>query len=417
MSDVEKRDLSLGECGLFTAEQVERLHDRWVRTLEELLALGASGAWRRLVAELFGLDLAGFDALFGQACAMAPGVAAAAGTVPEPRSMGCLRPTSPPTVAALPVAIAEVSLPAQANLIARLAPVRDQGGRGTCVAFGSAAVREFLTGRRDVDLSEQFLYWACKERDGHPGPGTLVSVGFECLLTDGVCLEDQWPYNPEGTDDEGQGPPPPGAVDAATRHTLAEAHCLVSNPDGPVSVEPFKAYLGGQAPRPITFGVPLFDSFFNQATWRTGRVPMPFPGEGLRGGHAMCMAGYQDDDEAPGGGFFLVRNSWGEGWAAECACGAGHALQPYQYIEEYCWEAYTGTAEPLAEERPDAEQRPQAAEVQTGQAFCGACGKRLTTALDQAGRCTHPGCAQILCNTCWTVRRLRRCRAHGGASE
>ena len=33
------------------------------------------------------------------------------------------------------------------------------------------------------------------------------------------------------------------------------------------------------------------------------------------GGHAMCMVGYQDDADVPGGGYFLVRNSWGTAWA------------------------------------------------------------------------------------------------------
>ena len=59
---------------------------------------------------------------------------------------------------------------------------------------------------------------------------------------------------------------------------------------------------------------------------------MPLPGEDTRGGHAMCMVGYQDDAAAPGGGFFIVRNSWGEGWAYACDYGAGHALIPYDYI-------------------------------------------------------------------------------------
>ena len=49
----------------------------------------------------------------------------------------------------------------------------------------------------------------------------------------------------------------------------------------------------------------------------------------------------------PGGGVFLVRNSWGTGWAKNNpvanhdSVGAGYALVPYAYIAKYCGEAYT----------------------------------------------------------------------------
>ena len=56
-------------------------------------------------------------------------------------------------------------LPPSMRLLDGLSPVKNQGERGTCVAFASVALREFLAGT-DSALSEQFLYWACKELDG-----------------------------------------------------------------------------------------------------------------------------------------------------------------------------------------------------------------------------------------------------------
>lgn len=55
----------------------------------------------------------------------------------------------------------------------------------------------------------------------------------------------------------------------------------------------------------------------------------------------MCLVGYQNDNSVPGGGYFILRNSWGTSWGYDCPYGAGNGTIPYKYIEEYCWEAWT----------------------------------------------------------------------------
>lgn len=37
--------------------------------------------------------------------------------------------------------------------------------------------------------------------------------------------------------------------------------------------------------------------------------------------------GYQDDASSPGGGYFLVRNSWGTSWGYQCPYGAGYGTE------------------------------------------------------------------------------------------
>jgi hypothetical protein len=49
--------------------------------------------------------------------------------------------------------------------------------------------------------------------------------------------------------------------------------------------------------------------------------------------------------------------------------------------------------------------------------FCSACGKRMITQLDVAGRCTAEGCEGPICNACWTVERRRRCKNHEKGRE
>ena len=63
----------------------------------------------------------------------------------------------------------------------------------------------------------------------------------------------------------------------------------------------------------------------------------------------MCLVGFKDDPEWPGGGFFILRNSWGEKWGAECSYGSGYGTIAYKFISLYCWEAWTAEvdAKPL----------------------------------------------------------------------
>ena len=72
----------------------------------------------------------------------------------------------------LPVALARAPQPVTANLsfAGQMPPIRNQGQRGTCVAFASLAAYEhyliLLNARRD--MSAQFLYCDCKANDGIP---------------------------------------------------------------------------------------------------------------------------------------------------------------------------------------------------------------------------------------------------------
>jgi hypothetical protein len=231
------------------------------------------------------------------------------------------------------------------NLIDKLTDIRNQGMRGTCVAFSSVAVREFLTGSK-TDLSEQFLYWWCDAHDDVPEePGTTVEMGFNGLLNAGVCLEGTWPYNPYPiSGNEGQGPPPTGASDEASQYKILQLIDLDEN-----SIDELKSCLKGTDSfpgRPIAFSIPVYNSWFkSMAVTLSGQITMPLPGEEIVGGHAMVLVGYQDDASVPGGGFFIIRNSWGKDWGENCEYGSGYGTIPYKYISQYCWEAFTGDSE------------------------------------------------------------------------
>lgn len=234
-------------------------------------------------------------------------------------------------------------LPHEVRLMDDMPEIRDQKSRGTCSAFASVALCEFMAGD-GVRLSPQYIYCRCKERDGRPDQaGTSLDTVQETLHDDGVCTEDTWAYNPEPVEgNEGQGPVPEGADEEAKAHRVA-CRALTRN-----SVPQFKRVLA--AGYPVVVGVVTFRSWTcNAATARTGKITMPFVwtedgeerSEPADGGHAMCIVGYVDDKSVPGGGYFIVRNSWGEEWAGESVEAPGHALMPYEYVAKYSIAAFT----------------------------------------------------------------------------
>ncbi|NJO84542.1 MAG: peptidase C1, partial [Blastochloris sp.] len=87
-----------------------------------------------------------------------------------------------------------LELPAEVDLTGKIPPPAQQGKRNTCVAFSLIAMYQYIS-TDNTDLSEQFLYWACKDRDGIPHiKGTRPDVALQVLTTVGVCAEETWPY-------------------------------------------------------------------------------------------------------------------------------------------------------------------------------------------------------------------------------
>jgi hypothetical protein len=225
------------------------------------------------------------------------------------------------------------------NLLAGFGPVRDQANRGTCVAQAGCAVLEYhhqMDRDSQIDHSEQFLYWKAKQTDGHPeSGGTWLEVAMPIMVDTGVCVEQVWPYNPDPIPgNESQGPPPSSA-EADAHYHRAQGHQQLNHR---ASVE-IRGILDGG--RPVAISVPVFRNWYgNPNTNALGLIPMPLPTSVLEGGHAMCAVGYDYDDEFAGGGYFILRNSWGLDWAPLSPIQAGYGVIPFSYIDLYGWEAF-----------------------------------------------------------------------------
>jgi hypothetical protein len=269
--------------------------------------------------------------------------AAEEGIDPVPAaSFGALRPAAKMQSAMLSLPMAATSaapplLPASVNLVPRMPPIGNQQDRGTCVAFAETALHAFALGST-LDLSEQHLYFEAKQVDGIPTAcGTFLSSAAQVLTGVGQCSETVWRYRNSLTCNDHGTMPPNARSDAATRK-------VGLRPLNPTDVFGMKTELA--ADRPVAFSIPVFNSWSQSpATWDSGSITMPIPGETSASGHAMVLVGYQDvpsgEDIPPGGGFFIVRNSWDTRWGRNCTFSAGHGMIPYAYIAAYTWEAYT----------------------------------------------------------------------------
>lgn len=238
----------------------------------------------------------------------------------------------------MPAMASEVAaLPPSINHALKMSPIKQQGSRGTCVAFAMTAMHEFYRRQSGAaqDFSEQFLYHQTKLIDGSAGCGTWAVKAAQVLKNVGEARETIWAYNPNPPCNN-NGTQPGNALADAAGYKLQP---IILNPR---DVNAIKAALASGCV--CEFSIPVYNSWYQSAaTQQTGRITMRLPGEVNAGGHAMCLIGYQDDASAPGGGFFILRNSWGTGWGAQCPYGAGNGTIPYGYIANDCWEAVTTT--------------------------------------------------------------------------
>jgi hypothetical protein len=268
--------------------------------------------------------------------------------------LGVLQPT-PQMVAAAEAdtsmeAMEAIGLPTAINLIPYMSEIRNQASRGTCVSFTLTGLNEYILRRRGLvrDLSEQHLYFETKLIDGAPSAcGTWQQKATQVLKLRGQCREAMWPYNPNPPCNQ------PGPSPAQLQAIRADAlnYRLTALPVPARSVADYKLQMSKQ--RPVTLSFPVYNSWYRSAeTARTGRITMRIGNEAAVGGHAVCLVGYQDTPTSPGGGYFIVRNSWGTGWASASPYGKGYGTIPYQYItnDAYNGESFTAAIPGIASE-------------------------------------------------------------------
>ena len=261
-----------------------------------------------------------------------------------PFSLGVPDQTLPPSGIAFSLPPAVAVLPPCIDLTAEMPPVRSQGKRQTCVAFAALnCCTHALRASASCDFSPQFLYWTCKQMDNLPSTaGTFLQSAAKALRFQGCCPEAAWRYRPDvEPNNEAQDPVPDAAFEDLRFFDLQAI--------APHSVTDLKTTLAGG--RCVAVSLEIYGNYHRSPYFaRIGKFPVPIPGVKRVGGHAVCLVGYEDTPdsaESPGGGHFIVRNTWGDRWGVSSGygLGGGYGTVAFAYIERYCREAYVFNGE------------------------------------------------------------------------
>ncbi|MEZ4406422.1 MAG: C1 family peptidase [Polyangiales bacterium] len=298
---------------------------------------------------------------------------AVASALPQARSSAIARASMTglprfPFGAAAPAGATSTAAPTSTNLNAAIAPVpglpnhaidlrpsqwpvRFQGDRGTCVAFSVTACVEQAeaSGGTLPDLSEQFLF--CKGR-GYSGlspaeDGMWLDNARKALTNDGICDEVLAPYQETiAANDPAQcGSISTSATSAALSRRRSPS--LYATPNGGAAALVSQHLLLGSC---VAVSLPVFTDPANPDAnnWNTvyefGLVINPLPNMTQVDGHAVCICGFAPDANAPGGGWFILRNSWdtlfGKLLPASNYVGPepGYGQVSASYVDHYAWE-------------------------------------------------------------------------------
>lgn len=216
-----------------------------------------------------------------------------------------------------------------------------QGKRGACQVFGMVGVMEYhlSTPGHPVDLSEQYLMWAANQTHGyknktegfHPD---LLLIG---LLHHGICTEEQMPYVIENTPIEA---PSAAAIDEAQTRRMFRIDQIkhFSRDLGFTKADLKNICLSLDQGHPVsaTFCWPhgLYD---DQIHDKDGFL-IDFQVTANKSGHGFVVVGYQINPAIAGGGYFIVRNSWGP-----IFCKEGYVYITFAYAQKYGTDAYRVT--------------------------------------------------------------------------
>lgn len=243
-----------------------------------------------------------------------------------------------------------LELPDHASLISRFGPARDQGAVGSCTAFATGVAIESGLNDPSLDVSERWIYWGTKQIDGINSEGSFLKYSTAWTFENGICFEATWPYVEDRSALKIR---PPVSVFREAKRNRPETRTMLPAR----SVDRIKGEIA--AGRAVAISVPIL---------RSHRASLRFQSEGLFtlplgirdqvvGGHAIAACAFLDNswlaahgfDEFPGGGCFLIRNSWAERWgrhnklAQHFGASGGYGIVPYRFIELLCVEAYSVT--------------------------------------------------------------------------
>ncbi len=226
----------------------------------------------------------------------------------------------------------ESDIKKKVDLRGGFSPIEHQGDIGSCTANAAAALVEYFqlaTFGKFLDVSRLFLYYGARYLGGFfPGDnGAEIRNVIGALVVFGAPPERFWPYEETLVDQ----------VPASPCFAFGQSFQAVSyyrlDPTGikrKQVLADIKLHLSNNIP--IICGFTCYSSMDGPVN--DGDIPYPAPKERVEGGHAVVIAGYDDDkviinpyDKSKTTGALLIRNSWGTDWGLK-----GYGWLPYDYV-------------------------------------------------------------------------------------
>lgn len=200
--------------------------------------------------------------------------------------------------------------------------IYDQGNLGSCTAnaiaagfsyaFRKGTGQEILPSRLFIYYNERVMIDTVKEDSG-----AMIRDGIKSLVKQGVCPEKQWSYTDAGTKFKRK--PSVKCYKEALNHQLIKYQRVAQNPN--------MICAAIAAGFPVVAGFTVYDSFEDDDVAKTGNIPIPAADEGVLGGHAILIVGYEKGSQR-----FIVRNSWGADWGDK-----GYCYMPFAIEFEDLW--------------------------------------------------------------------------------
>lgn len=237
--------------------------------------------------------------------------------------------------------------------------------------------------------------------------GSMIHRCFEAVREVGICREELRPtatiQRGAFVDVAGNRPLPRALLDDARKHRVVRGFHVFEHPN---NVNEIRSVLAGARklrPMPVCVAVEIFEGCTNGA--------FAFPAVDATGViaarplglHDVLIVGFKDQPSEPGGGSFIVRNSWGHGWGD-----GGYGKMAYAYLEIFCREA--GTILAYDETVPTVGHSAKAGEP-LAELVCGTCGRRYLGRSSLKMTCEAEGCAERICFDCWSGGK-KLCQKH-----
>jgi C1A family cysteine protease len=212
-------------------------------------------------------------------------------------------------------------------------PVRDQGGCGSCVSFGTCAVLESTlrvaanNPNLDVNLSEAQLFYCYGRAQGRNCSNGWWPDAALDACKQGLAFEQSYPYTA-------------GDQNCSNLNANWKSRYVRITGRQAVSGAAIKEWISTRGP--VTGCFLVYDDFF---AYRSG-VYRHVSGA-LAGGHCVAIIGYDDTQSC-----WICKNSWGAGWGdggffriAYGECGIDTSYGPYgavgaSIVEQAAWSGW-----------------------------------------------------------------------------